>query len=128
ITLILFFQVLVVVRDAALSVRTELVQSVRSLGAKGLDILRYVYAPACLPAVLTGLRVSAGTAIAALYLTETFATREGLGFYIMDSWTAFSYPRMYAAVVAMGVLGLLVYVGLDQLERRLCGWMRSEQT
>ena len=124
ITLILFFQILVVVRDACLGVRPELVQSVRSLGAKRVELLRYVYLPACLPAVLTALRVSTGTAIAVLFLAETFATQSGLAYYItVEAWGRMAYPEMYAGVIAMALLGLLTYIFLDRLERRLCEWM-----
>ncbi len=124
ISLILFFQILVVVRDACLGVRPELVQSVRSLGANRLEQLRYVYLPACLPSVLTALRVSTGTAIAVLFLAETFATQSGLAYYItVEAWGRMAYPEMYAGVIAMAVLGFTTYVFLDRLERRVCEWM-----
>jgi len=124
ISLILFFQILVVVRDACVGVRLELVQSVRSLGAGRLDLLRYVYLPACLPAILTALRVSTGTAVAVLFLAETFATQSGLAYYItVEAWGRMAYPEMYAGVIAMALLGLIAYVFLDSLERRICEWM-----
>ena len=124
IALILFFQILVVVRDACLAVRPEMVQSVRSLGANRLDLLRYVYFPACLPSVLTALRVSTGTAIAVLFLAETFATQSGLAYYItVEAWGRMDYPEMYAGVIAMAVLGLATYILLDRLERRMCEWV-----
>lgn len=124
ISLILFFQILVVVRDACLGVRPELVQSVRSLGAGRVELLRYVYLPACLPAVLTALRVSTGTAIAVLFLAETFATQSGLAYYItVEAWGRMAYPEMYAGVIALALLGLAIYILLDRLERRVCEWM-----
>jgi len=124
IALILFFQILVVVRDACVAVRPEMVQSVRSLGANRLELLRYVYLPACLPSALTALRVSTGTAIAVLFLAETFATQSGLAYYItVEAWGRMAYPEMYAGVIAMAVLGLATYVLLDQLERRTCEWV-----
>ncbi len=124
ISLILFFQILVVVRDACVAVRPELVQSVRSLGANRLELLRYVYVPACLPSVLTALRVSTGTAIAVLFLAETFATQSGLAYFItVEAWGRMAYPEMYAGVIAMAALGLITYVALDRLERRVCEWM-----
>ncbi len=125
ITLILFYQVLVVVRDAAGGIRPELVLSVRSLGARRRQLYRYVYLPACLPAILTALRVSTGTAIAVLFFAESFATREGLGYYIIDTWASLSYTRMYAGVLAMSLLGLALYIGLDWLESRLCRWVKA---
>ena len=122
--MILFFQVLVVVRDASNTVRPELVQSVRSLGARRRHLLRYVYFPACLPAILTALRVSVGTAIAVLFFVETFGTTSGLGYYIIvESWGRMSYPEMYAGVLAMSLLGVVMYFILDWLQRRLCAWV-----
>ena len=124
IALILFFQILVVVRDACVGVRPELVQSVRSLGAGRVDLLRYVYLQACLPSVLTALRVSTGTAIAVLFLAETFATQSGLAYYItVEAWGRMAYAEMYAGVIAMAILGLATYIILDRAERQLCKWM-----
>ncbi len=124
--LILFFQVLVVVRDASQGVRPETVYSVRSLGARRRHLLRYVYLPACLPAILTALRVSTGTAIAVLFFAESFATQAGLGYYIIvETWGRMAYPEMYAGVIAMSVLGMALYVALDQLEQRLCAWVHA---
>lgn len=124
--LILFFQVLVVVRDASQAVRPETIYSVRSLGARRRHLLRYVYLPACLPAILTALRVSTGTAIAVLFFAETFATQAGLGYYIVvETWGRLAYPEMYVGVLAMSALGMSLYLALDRLEGRLCAWVRA---
>jgi NitT/TauT family transport system permease protein len=122
--LILFFQILVVVRDAASALRPELIYSVRSLGAGRRALFRFVYLPATIPAALTALRVSVGTAIAVLFFAESFATTSGLGYYIItESWGRLAYPEMYAGVVAMSALGLALYFVVDRLERRLTPWM-----
>ncbi|MFZ6031358.1 MAG: ABC transporter permease [Chloroflexota bacterium] len=121
--LILFFQILVLVRDQAAALRPELLQSVRSLGAGRRALFRYVYLPASLPAILTALRQSVGTAVAVLYVAELFATKHGLGYYIsLQGSTLFNYPAMYAGVVAMSLLGLGLYFAVDWLEKRLCPW------
>lgn len=121
--LILFFQILVLVRDQAANLRPELIQSVRSLGAGRRALFRFVYLPASLPAILTALRQSVGTAVAVLYIAELFATQKGLGYYIyLNGSTLFNYPAMYAGVVAMSILGLSLYFSVDWLERRLCPW------
>jgi ABC-type nitrate/sulfonate/bicarbonate transport system permease component len=123
IALILFFQVLLVVRDEAANIRPELIASVRSLGAGRRAIFRFVYLPACLPAVLTSLRVTIGTAIAVLFFAESFATTSGLGYYIIvESWGRLAYPEMYAGVMAMSLLGLGLYFTVDRLQVRLCPW------
>jgi ABC-type nitrate/sulfonate/bicarbonate transport system permease component len=124
--LVLFFQILVLVRDQAAAIRPELVQSVRSLGAGRRALFRFVYLPASLPAILTALRQSVGTAVAVLYVAELFATRRGLGYYIyMNGSTLYNYPAMYAGILALSLMGLGLYFGVDWLERRLCPWQAA---
>ncbi|MCK5315590.1 MAG: ABC transporter permease subunit, partial [Anaerolineales bacterium] len=125
--LILFFQILVLVRDQAAGLRPELIQSVRSLGAGRRALFRFVYLPASLPGILTALRQSVGTAVAVLYIAELFATQKGLGYYIyLNGSTLFNYPAMYAGIVAMSLLGLGLYFSVDWLERRMCRWQYSD--
>jgi ABC-type nitrate/sulfonate/bicarbonate transport system permease component len=121
--LILFFQILVLVRDQAAALRPELLLSVRSLGAGRRALFSLVYLPASLPAILTALRQSIGTAVAVLYVTEVFATQYGLGYYIFFQGSSlFNYPAMYAGIVLMSLLGLGLYFGVDGLEKSLCRW------
>jgi NitT/TauT family transport system permease protein len=121
--LILFFQILVLVRDQASNIRPELIQSVRSLGAGRKALFRFVYLPASIPGILTALRQSVGTAVAVLYVAELFATQKGLGYYIyLKGSNLFDYPAMYAGVVAMSVLGFGLYFVVDWLEKKLCKW------
>ncbi len=122
--LILFFQVLVLVRDQAAGLRPELIQSVRSLGAGRRALFAFVYLPASLPACLTGIRQSIGTAVAVLYVAELFATQRGLGYYIYYTGsTLLDYPAMYAGIVAMSLLGAMLYVATDLLQNALCPWI-----
>jgi NitT/TauT family transport system permease protein len=124
--LILFFQILVLVRDQAAALRPELIQSVRSLGAGRRALFRFVYLPASLPAILTALRQSVGTAVALLYVAELYATQQGLGYYIyLNGSTLFNYPAMYAGIVAMSLLGLGLYFSVDWLEKKLCPWQAA---
>ncbi len=122
--MILFFQILVLVRDSAMSISPALLLSVRSLGAGRRALFRFVYLPASVPAILTAVRQSIGTSVAVLYVVELFATQWGLGYYIYYSGsTLFDYPAMYAGVIAMSLLGLGLYFGVDLLEKRVCGWL-----
>jgi NitT/TauT family transport system permease protein len=126
--LVLFFQILVLVRDQAATLRPELILSVRSLGAGRRALFRYVYLPATLPAILTALRQSVGTSVAVLYVAESFATQNGLGYYIsLNGSTLFNYPAMYAGIIAMSILGLSLYFGVDAMEKRLTPWTSNMQ-
>ncbi|TYT74002.1 ABC transporter permease [Desulfobotulus mexicanus] len=119
ISLILFFQILVVVRDEAASLTPELIASVRSLGAGRRALFRFVYLPATLPAILTALRVSVGTAVAVLFIAEQALTQWGLGYYIVvETYQVLRYPEMYTGILAMGLLGSLLYGVIRIIERK----------
>jgi ABC-type nitrate/sulfonate/bicarbonate transport system permease component len=121
--LILFFQIVVLVRDQAAGLPPQLIQSLQSLGAGRRALFRFVYLPASLPAILTALRQSIGTAVAVLYITELSATKYGLGYYIYyNGSTLLDYPAMYAGVMAMSLLGLGMYFSVDWFERKWCKW------
>ncbi len=122
IALVVFFQILVTTRDAAKNINRDLINSVVSLGAGRRDIYRHVVWPAVLPEVLTSLRIASGTAIAVLFISETVASQEGLGYYLLDSWSRMAYESMFAGIIAMGILGFVIYMALDIMEKKVCPW------
>lgn len=126
IAVIVFFQVLVVVRDDSRRISGELVESVRSLGAGRRALFWFVYIPASLGSVLTAWRVSVGTAVAVLFIAELNLTREGLGYYINLKNNRLRYDEMYAGIVAMSLLGVGLYLITDVLERVFVRWKQSE--
>lgn len=123
--LIVFFQILVTARDAAKAVPEASVLSVRSLGASRLDIARHVVVPAATPEIFTALRIGTGTAIAVLFLAESIAGTNGLGWFIVDAWGRIDYPSMFAGIVAMALLGVVLYEVLDVVEARVTRWRRA---
>lgn len=120
--LIVFFQILVTTRDAAKGVPLQNIYSMKSLGASEWQIYYHVIWPASLPKIMTSFRVSLGTAIAVLFFVESFATTEGLGYFIMDAWSTASYSQMFAGIIGMSILGLILYIVLDIMEARWCRW------
>ncbi len=126
ILIILFFQVLVLVKDQASDIKRELILSVRSLGAGRKALLWFVYLPACLPPIFTALRQSIGTAVAVLYLSELFATTYGLGYFIyLQGSTLMNFPAMYAGIIAMSILGISLTSVINLLEAYYCPWKKQ---
>ncbi|HUZ17493.1 MAG TPA: ABC transporter permease [Spirochaetia bacterium] len=122
--IVLYFQMLVSVRDGARSIPEEYIVSISSLGAGRLGVLRYVIWPSLLPNLMTALRLGSATALAVLFFSETFFTKWGLGYFIMDAWMKVSYSEMYAGIVAMGGVGFLVFLGFELIEKRFCRWQQ----
>jgi NitT/TauT family transport system permease protein len=69
---------------------------------------------------LTALRVSVGTAIAVLFIAEQSLTTWGLGYYIVvETYQVLRYPQMYSGILAMGLLGVVLFLLLSNIERRV---------
>lgn len=124
--LILFFQTFVAAMDAAASIEPRLIDSLISLGASNLDIYVHGVIPSVLPRVFTALRLGTGTALAVLFFAENFATRWGIGFFILDSWMRVDYRSMYAGILALALLGVALFGAINVLERRVCKWQYAE--
>jgi len=125
VALALFFQILISARGAAKSIEDTHVTSVVSAGASRWQVYRHVILPATLPSILTSLRVSIGLGMAFLYIAETYVTidprRGGLGAFIR-SQSAFNAAQAFAGILAMALLGLILYVAIDLIERLVCRW------
>jgi len=66
---------------------------------------------------------SAITAVAGLFLAESFATTSGLGYLIMDAWGMGDVLFMFNAILGMSLLGLVIYGVIGLLERVCCPWL-----
>ncbi len=84
--------------------------------------MKHVFIPACLPKIFTSLRISLGTAMAVLFLTETFATVRGIGFFILDASMRGRYQEVFAGIIAMSLMGLILFMIVDFLEKKICPW------
>lgn len=120
--LIIVFQVVVAVRDGIRSIPRETLYPLYSLGASFKDIFFEVLWPASLPKFITAIRVALATAISVLFFTETFGTKYGMGYFIMDAWLRVNYLEMYSGIVVLSLLGLALFTTIDLIERRACHW------
>lgn len=74
--------------------------------------------PFALPHILTGLRLSMGIAWLVIVAAEMLSGDTGIGFFAWESYNAGSYEQMVAAVMLIGVVGLVLDRGFDWLLRR----------
>lgn len=125
IVLIILFQLAVSMRDALLAIPREHYAVTRSLGASTWGLLRHLLLPAVLPAGLSALRIALGTAISILFVTETYGTTLGLGYYITDAWMRLDYLGMYAGIATLSLVGVCLFIAIDLLEALLCPWQES---
>ncbi|OJG10231.1 hypothetical protein RU93_GL002256 [Enterococcus aquimarinus] len=125
IVLIVLPQVAISVRDAVRQIPENNYDVYRALKANKWQQFCQITLPATLPGVLSGARISLGTAISILFFTENYGTQYGMGYFIMDSWTRMDYPAMYGGILILSSFGLVLFLLLDLLSFWLCKWQRD---
>ncbi len=67
--------------------------------------------------------MSIGVSIATLFFSENFATTYGIGYFIMNCWVMADYVQMFAGILAMSLMGVLLFKAIDFMEKKLCPWL-----
>jgi len=106
-------------------IQTRLVWTGQNFGASRGVILRRIILPAALPNIFAGLRVALPVAIIVVVITEMIGDSIGLGYYITIWSTRFSFANVYAAIIVIGICGLLLDQALLLVRRRAVYWQRE---
>jgi NitT/TauT family transport system permease protein len=82
------------------------------------DLFRRVIFPACLPQIITGLRIALGISWLVVVAAEMIAVNSGLGYLIIDARNAGKrYDLVVAGMLMIGVIGLILDLLIRRLER-----------
>lgn len=125
IILIIVFQLMISIRDAIRRIPKENYFVLASLNATKTQYITHIIIPATLPDIFSALRVTVGIAISVLFVTETFGTDKGLGFFIVDAWMRLDYLTMYVGIVTISIIGFLLFLLIDMADAFFCRWSRA---
>ncbi len=89
----------------------------RVLNLSEWKILTKILFPAVLPYMLTGVRLSIGTAWLVIVAAEMLTGGVGIGFWVWDEWNNLNVPHIIIAIFAIGMVGLLLEQALVMLAR-----------
>ena len=122
IVIIMIFQIILSVRDGIRSIPYEYFIPYYTIKADTKWIVKDILIPASLANIFTSLRIGLATGISVLFFTETFGTKYGMGYFIMDMWLRLDYSKMYLGMLWLGGIGFLLVKSVDLLESRLFKW------
>jgi nitrate/nitrite transport system permease protein len=74
--------------------------------------------PATLPYMLTGIRLSIGTAWLVIVAAEMLTGGVGIGFWVWDEWNNLNVEHIIIAIFVVGIVGLLLEQLLVALAKR----------
>ena len=129
--LVTFFPIVVALLDGLRSAPPEAEDLMRSYGATDGQAFRHLRWPTALPALFTGLRISAVYAVIGAVFGEYVGAREGLGIWMQLSQNAFRTDLVFAAIVVTAALSLVLYAIVGALRRLVIPWapgVRSERS
>jgi NitT/TauT family transport system permease protein len=118
-----FFPVALNVAGGMREIDKVLIKVGRSFRANTWQMVTKIYLPAMRHPVINGVRLGLGVALIGTLLAETKLSNRGIGFLVIQAYSIFNMPQMYALliilfVIAIGANTLIGRVGgLDDIKR-----------
>ena len=94
-------------------------KTARSMRLSGWQTVMMVLFPATLPEVVSGLRIGLTVTLLGVLLAEMFASKQGLGFLIMNAMSLLQTEEMIAVAVLLFAFAALTNALLLWIEHRL---------
>lgn len=105
-TLSCFFPVALSVAAGMRQIDKVLIRVGASFRASALQMVLKIYLPAMRHPIINGFRLGFGFALIGALLAETKLSNKGVGFLIINAYSTFDMPRMYAMLIALFVLAI----------------------
>jgi NitT/TauT family transport system permease protein len=112
-----FFPVALSAAAGMRTIDSVLIRVGRSFRASTWQMVTKIYLPAMRLPIINGIRLGLGVAIIGTLLAETKLSNKGVGFLIINAYSTFNMPRMYALLIVLFVLS----IGVNALIGKLGG-------
>jgi len=119
-----FFPVALSVAAGMRQIDPVLIRVGKSFRASALQMVFKIYLPAMRHPIINGARLGLGVALIGTLLAETKLSNKGIGFLIINAYSTFDMPRMYAMLIVLFVLA----IGANALVGRLGGLHSIKRT
>jgi ABC-type nitrate/sulfonate/bicarbonate transport system permease component len=108
--------------DGVRNIDPLLLHTARIFGLSHSRTISRVVLPACLPQIMTGLRVSLPITLILVVISEMVGSADGIGYFILDAQRRFRVAQMYAGMLALAIVGYVLNLLFDLAHRILLAW------
>lgn len=126
--LVCFFPIVIDSLTGLLSIQPDMVDLVRAYSPSRFQLLRKAMIPTALPHIFTGLKVSITLAVIGAIVAEFVSCNNGLGCLIITSQEQLNTTLAFAAATYLVIIGLLLYIVLEVVERVMVPWQERGPT
>jgi NitT/TauT family transport system permease protein len=120
--LISFFPIVVSTVVGLKSVETDMIDLVRSMGARTGKIMLRVRAPAALPQMFAGFKIAVCLAVVGAIVGEFVGSDRGLGFLLLTSTGTLDGTLVWSALFVLVAMGVTLFAIVSKLERLAIPW------
>jgi NitT/TauT family transport system permease protein len=120
--LISFFPIVVNVATGLATIEPELLDVLRSLGARKHQIVMRIGIPRSMPYFFASLKVAITLAFIGSVVSESIASNVGIGYLMMAASARFDVPLVFAGFVVISIMGIIMYEMTAYAERRFTFW------
>ncbi|MGX4689263.1 ABC transporter permease [Streptomyces sp. JNUCC 63] len=99
-----------------------LADTARSYGIEGRARLGHLVLRSASPQIFAGLRQALSIGVIPMVISEMFAASNGLGFAVVQFQRSFAIPGMWSGILLLGLLGVLLALVFQVVERRALAW------
>jgi NitT/TauT family transport system permease protein len=99
-----------------------LIRMAQSFGMPTREIVRKIVLPGAMPALLSGIRISASIGIILLTAAEMIGAQYGIGALVLSAGNLMQLDRLVAGVLILSAIGLAIAQLIGFVERRLLHW------
>ena len=117
-----FFPTVIATYGGIDNVDRALIRMGQSFNLSRWDIVRKIVLPAALPAILSGMRISASISIILLVAAEMIGAEYGIGAYVLLAGNLMSTDQLIAGVAMLSALGLTVNWIIARAEKHFLSW------
>ncbi|NKI96147.1 ABC transporter permease [Rhizobacter sp. SG703] len=121
-----FFPVVVATVQGFKSVEADVIDLARSMGASPWKVFIKFRLPTALPSIFSGLKVSVTLAVVGAVVGEFVGSNSGIGYVLQKATGSFDLPLMFAALVLLSLVGVLLFLAIEGVERWLMPWHASK--
>jgi ABC-type nitrate/sulfonate/bicarbonate transport system permease component len=117
-----FFPTVIATYGGIDAVDRSLIRMGQSFNLSRWAIIRNIVLPSALPAILSGMRISASISIILLVAAEMIGAEYGIGAYVLLAGNLMATDQLIAGVAILSILGLLVSWAISRAERYFLRW------
>jgi len=120
-----FFQQVLVIANTTRRIDPALLEAAQTLGTPPRQLLTRVVVPGVITEIYTDMRVLLGWAWTYLIVAELIGVSSGITYFINQQAKYRAYPRVYASIILIGIIGLTTDLILASLGRQIFPWLRG---